>query len=128
MNLLLDTHILIWWLQGSRQLGKKARNTILRPNAQCWISVASIWEMAIKSSINKLRLTPEECIPALLEQGFRALPIAMDHAFAVRTLPPIHSDPFDRMLIAQARFEGLTIVTADPAIAAYDVRTVDASA
>jgi len=129
MNLLLDTHALIWWLEGSKRLGSGAKKALGFPGAGLWISGVSVWEMAIKSGIGRLRLEqpPEETIPILLNRGFRELPINWKHALAVRNLPPHHSDPFDRMLVAQAQCEGLTLVTADPAIAAYDVPTIDAS-
>ena len=75
----------------------------------------------------KMNKPPEEIISALLETGFQALPIRIPHALAIQTLPPKHADPFDRILVAQAQCEDLTIVTADPAITACDVRTIDAS-
>jgi PIN domain nuclease of toxin-antitoxin system len=129
MNLLLDTHVLIWWLEGSKHLGSGAKKAMLLPGVVLWISAVSVWEMAIKSGIGRLRLKelPETTIPTLLSHGLRDLPINIKHALTVRNLPLHHSDPFDRMLIAQAQCEELTLVTADPAIAAYDIRTIDAS-
>src|SRR5262245_7489336 len=129
MNLLLDTHVLIRWVEGSRRVGPRTRKAVERPGASVWMSAASVWEIAIKSSAGSLRLKQplEEIIVNLLDRGFRSLPVNVEHALAVRDLPGHHVDPFDRILIAQARSEDLTIVTVDSAIEAYDVRTMDAS-
>jgi PIN domain nuclease of toxin-antitoxin system len=129
MNLLLDTHVLLWWLEGSAKLGLRAKKALFSPGVTLWISAAVVWEITIKVGAGRLKLRqpPAEVVPSLIERGFQALPINLDHALAIRHLPPIHSDPFDRMLVAQAQCEGLTLVTADPAITAYEVRTVDAS-
>jgi PIN domain nuclease of toxin-antitoxin system len=134
MNLLLDTHALIWWLQDSDKLGRRARNAILRPGAAVFISSVAIWEISIKSALGRLKLKGSlgKCIPDLVASGFHHLPITFEHALAIRDLPPhhppYHSDPLDRMLIAQAQCEDLTLMTADSAITPYDVRTIDASA
>ena len=130
INLLLDTHVLLWWLLDSDKLGRRARVAILRPGAGLFISSASVWEISLKSALGRLKLKEplEKCLPDLVASGFRPLPINFEHALAVRDLPPHHADPFDRMLIAQARCEDLTLMTADAAIAVYDVRTIDASA
>ena len=130
MNLLLDTHVLIWWLQDSDKLGRRARQAILRPGAAVFISSACIWEISIKSALGRLKIKEPlgKCIPDLVAGGFHHLPIGFEHALAVQDLPSHHNDPFDRMLIAQAQCEDLTLVTADPAITPYDVRTIDASA
>jgi PIN domain nuclease of toxin-antitoxin system len=134
MNLLLDTHVLIWWLQDSDRLGRRARQAILRPGAAVFISSASLWEISIKSATGRLKIKEPlgKCIPDLVAGGFHHLPINFEHALAVRDLPPhhppYHSDPFDRMLIAQAQCEDLTLMTVDPAITPYDIRTIDASA
>lgn len=95
------------------------------------MSAASLWEISIKASLGRVRISEsfiEGAAGALEGHHFRPLPIDFQHALAVRNLPYYHRDPFDRMLIAQAQWEGLTLVTADPNIMAYDVRTVDASA
>ena len=130
MNLLLDTHVLIWWLQDSDKLGRRARQAILRPGAAVFISSACIWEISIKSALGRLKLKESlgKYIPDLVAGGFHHLPINFEHALAVRDLAPHHNDPFDRMLIAQAQCEDLTLMTVDPAITPYDVRTIDASA
>lgn len=130
MKLLLDTHTLLWWVWDSAKLGKQARSLILSDETLIWVSAASIWEMSIKAPLGRLdRLPPfEDELRIELEQSdFRPLAITFDHARAVSKLPLHHRDPFDRMLIAQARCEDLTLVTADRAIAAYDVRTIDAA-
>lgn len=130
MNLLLDTHSLIWWFDGNKRLGAGARAILRQPGANVWVSAVSIWEISIKTGIGRLKLqaTTEEGLVSLLEQGIRSLPVTFAHAFAVRHLPLHHTDPFDRLLIAQARCENLTLLTADPWMRAYDVRTMDASA
>jgi PIN domain nuclease of toxin-antitoxin system len=130
MNLLLDTHVLIWWVEKSPRLGSRAKKTLLHPGTRPVVSAASIWEMAIKTAAGRMPLTDplESWVPRLQnEWGVHPLAISFEHATAVRQLPPLHNDPFDRMLVAQAQCEGLTLVTADPAITAYDVRTIDAS-
>jgi PIN domain nuclease of toxin-antitoxin system len=129
MNLLLDTHVLIWWMEKNRQLGERTTKMLLSDNARPVVSSASIWEMAIKMAIGRLEMAQpiEVWAPWLQSQwGVRALPITFQHAAAVRNLPLHHNDPFDRMLVAQARCDDLTLVTADSAVAVYQVRTIDA--
>ena len=129
MNLLPDTHVLIWWIEGSSRLGPQTKEMMFRDGVTLWVSAVAVWEMAIKTARGRLQLEPpvEETIPLLLERGFLPLPITIQHALEVRALPLLHNDPFDRMLVAQARCEDLTLVTADPAIMAYDLRTIDAT-
>jgi PIN domain nuclease of toxin-antitoxin system len=129
MNLLLDTHVLLWWTEDSKRLGPRTRKTIERPDTSVWISVVSVWEIAIKTSAGRLKIRQplEETIDDLVGAGFQSLPVNMEHALAAGKLPPLHEDPFDRMLVAQAQCEGLTVVTVDSAVEAYDVRTLDAS-
>jgi PIN domain nuclease of toxin-antitoxin system len=130
MNILLDTHVLIWWVEKNPRLGSRAKKTLLSPETRPLVSAASIWEMAIKAATGRLDLADplEFWVPRLENDwGVHPLAINFEHATAVRQLPLIHNDPFDRMLVAQAQCEGLTLVTADPAITAYDVRTIDAS-
>jgi PIN domain nuclease of toxin-antitoxin system len=131
MNLLLDTHVLIWSVQNSPLLGLNAKNALVNPGSRLWVSAASIWEMAIKVSIGHLLLADplETWIPRMLtEWGVNALQITFDHAVAVRHLPLHHKDPFDRMLVAQAQCEDLILMTSDRWVRAYNVRTIDASA
>lgn len=128
MRLLLDTHVLIWWMEGSGRLGREAYE-LIRSNGAL-VSSASVWEISIKSARGRLPLmTPlETWLPRLLRTGFDPLFITFEHATAVRNLPLHHSDPFDRMLVAQAQCEGLTLVTADPLLPRYPIPTLDASA
>ena len=128
MRVLLDTHLLLWALSQPSKLSSAIRKQII--SAEVYVSAASIWEISIKSSLRRLELSGLllEKIPEDLERhGFSALPINFRHALAVHDLPFHHSDPFDRMLIAQAQCEDLVLLTADPSIMAYDVRTLDAS-
>jgi PIN domain nuclease of toxin-antitoxin system len=130
VRLLLDTHTLLWWLGASRRLGRTARALIASPDSTVWVSAATAWEIAIKTALGRLDLgePPEVCLPREIERGgFRPLPVGLAHALAVRALPPHHSDPFDRLLIAQAGLEGLTLVTADASIPRYGVPTIDAT-
>ena len=131
MNLLLDTHVFLWWLDDNPRLGPIARRHITSPGNDIWISAASAWEIAIKAGLGRLELgePPEECLPREIENGgFRHLDITMRHALAVRTLPRHHADPFDRLLVAQAQQEGFQIITSDGAIRNYDVATLPADA
>jgi PIN domain nuclease of toxin-antitoxin system len=129
VNLLLDTHVLVWWLEASRRIGARTRRAIERSEASVWISAASVWEIAVKSASGRLELRDpfEDSIERLLDKGFQSLLINFAHAITAGRLPPLHSDPFDRMLVAQAQCENLTIVTVDSAIEAYGIRTLDAS-
>lgn len=121
MNLLLDTHVLLWWLTGAR-LAADCRAAIQAPDAEVYVSAASVWEIAIKCSVGKLALDRDIDLASLAgSSGFRDLAISPHHAAAVRDLPLHHADPFDRMLVAQTRLERLTLATADPALARYRV-------
>ena len=125
MRLLLDTHALLWALAQPRRLSARARAAIASADSEVFVSAASAWEIAIKRAIGKL--TAPADLEAILDQtGIERLPITVSHALAAGALPLIHSDPFDRMLVAQARIEGLTLVTRDPHIAAYDVAVLQA--
>jgi PIN domain nuclease of toxin-antitoxin system len=129
MNLLLDTQALLWWLGGNPRLGRRAHAVIADPGSAVWISAATAWEIAIKVGLGRLDLgePPETCLPRELQRsGFRPLPVTVPHALAVHTLPHIHADPFDRMLIVQAVLEGLTLVSSDAVMAQYDVSRIDA--
>jgi PIN domain nuclease of toxin-antitoxin system len=129
MNLLLDTQSLLWWRDGSRKLGPRARAAIEIQAATVRVSAASAWELAIKSRAGRLRLRQplHLWLPAAIESsGFATLDVTIDHALGVASLPDHHADPFDRLLIVQARSEDLTIVTSDTAFGDYDVRVLDA--
>jgi PIN domain nuclease of toxin-antitoxin system len=123
MRLLLDTHVAIWWLSGDRRLSTATRKAIEgAPNA--FLSPVSLWEMIIKQDTGRLHL-PAGFAEALRDD-FVDLPLTADHALEGRGLPPIHRDPFDRMLVAQAKVEALTIVTADGVISQYGVPVLPA--
>jgi PIN domain nuclease of toxin-antitoxin system len=126
MRLLLDSDVLLWWLAGSDKLSETTANVIADEATDTVVSVATVWEIAIKQSIGKLKIDGD-LRQHMRDQFFRELPVVGDHAAAVRELPWHHKDPFDRLLIAQARCEGLTLVTADSAIPAYDVPILSAS-
>ncbi len=125
MKLLLDTHTWLWWLSDPDQLGHQARTAIAERDNLVVISAATVWEVSIKRSRGKLGFDGDPVLAAV-DGGFEPLAISMSHAAAVGTLPPHHRDPFDRMLIAQARSEGLTIITRDPSFEAYEVALLSA--
>ncbi len=122
--LLLDTHAFLWFLNGDEKLPDQVRLEI-QTNEAVFVSIASFWEIAIKNSLGKLEL--DASIPALMELcaqlRFSILPISAAHLENVRSLPWIHRDPFDRLLISQASTESMTLVTADESIAKYEVNT-----
>jgi len=124
-RLLLDTHVLLWWLEGGDALAAGARAAIGSPESAIYVSAASAWEITLKRAKGRLD-SPSDVVDAIDANGFLELPITVSHAQSVGGLPPHHADPFDRILIAQAMLEGLTIVTRDPAFAAYDVPLLDA--
>ena len=123
MHLLLDTHTLIWWLANNPTLSDTAFDAIASSNNLVFISAASVWEIAIKKSLGKLQ-APDDLKQQLEKQRFTSLPINIDHALAIKELPYHHKDPFDRILIAQAMYEQLTIVSRDRLIAAYDIAII----
>ncbi|MCB0522220.1 MAG: type II toxin-antitoxin system VapC family toxin [Saprospiraceae bacterium] len=126
MDFLIDSHALIWYLNGDAQLSVNAHSTISNQNNRRWISPASIWEIAIKVNLGKLNLNrplPDIQV-SLSTDGFLWLPIEFKHAIQAGNLPPHHRDPFDRMLIAQALAEGMAIVTKDPGFPIYGVKTL----
>ncbi len=129
MRLLLDTQTVLWWREGNRRLGPRARAAIEREAAAVLVSAASGWEIAIKSQIGRLRLREpaDVWVPSAVEtSGFGSLSVTMRHAVAVASLPTHHADPFDRLLIVQAQLEDLTLVTSDEAFEDYDIRLLDA--
>jgi len=123
VNLLLDTHTVLWWLDRHEELSKQARAAIADAGSTVFLSAVAVWEMRIKEAVGKLVL-PDRFQEVLAAQAFVDLPITIEHAHRVAELPPIHRDPFDRMLVAQAHCERFTIVTRDPEIPRYGVRTL----
>jgi len=109
MRLLLDTHLLLWALSSPEKLSKRARQRI--ESSDVYASAASIWEISIKSALGKLQADPEEVLAGVEPAGFNHLSIVGGHAARVAGLPPIHKDPFDRLLVAQARFEPMILLT-----------------
>lgn len=120
MSLLLDTHVLLWWLSDDPSLPADAREAIASPENEVVVSAASAWEITIKKAAGRLD-APDDLVEALATDGFETLPITVAHAIAAGALPPHHADPFDRMLIAQARSDGLTLISIDRRFAQYDV-------
>lgn len=120
--ILLDTHVALWWRENNARLGAEARAAIAEADV-AYVSVVSAWEVAIKIAMGKLRI-PGSFEDAVVESGFSRLPLTFPHAEALADLPYHHRDPFDRMLIAQARHEGLSIVTADQAFRSYDATII----
>ena len=122
-RLLLDTHVVLWWLADDQRLGEEARLLIANPGNYVAVSAASVWEMAIKSSIGKLSV-PDDVGKAILACGFAPLAITIEHSARVGELPLHHRDHFDRMLVAQAQLEGLELLTADAGLGDYRVKLV----
>ena len=120
MQLLLDTHALIWWLVNNPTITDNAKDAIADPDNLVFVSAASAWEIAIKKSIGKLQ-TPNDLAMQIKAKGFIPLSIDLNHALTVESLPLHHQDPFDRILIAQAIEEHLTIVTRDRKFSVYKV-------
>ncbi len=121
MKVLLDTHVLLWAAGVQARLTDEARGLIEDPDTELIFSAASIWEVAIKTGLGRddFRVDARLLRRGLLENGYTELAITGSHAVAVDSLPPLHKDPFDRILVAQARVEGITLLTADPAVASY---------
>ncbi len=118
-KLLLDTHVFLWWRAKDPRLGKPARKAVSEAD-MVFVSAATAWEAGIKAALGKLRL-PDTVEAGVTESGFEKLPITLRHAEAAAGLPPYHHDPFDRMLVAQARDEDLVLVTHDRRLEHYDV-------
>jgi len=127
VRILIDTQCWLWWFLSPNRLGRGAREVIAAARDPLYLSAASSWEIAIKVGLRKLRLPepPGRYVPArLAEQGMNSLPVEHSHALRVAALPAHHADPFDRLLVAQAQIERMTLMTADPGIPPYDVETL----
>lgn len=124
MRLLLDTHVFLWWITDDPHLSDRARALIGEGGNEVFLSAASAWELVVKASLRRLETVQplERFVPDQLERnGFQALPVLLRHALALPDLPPLHRDPFDRMLVAQALTEEMTLVSADREIRRYPV-------
>ena len=125
MRLLLDTHVFLWWSEAPQHLPKKVADILIEPGNQLLLSVASVWEMQIKIALGKLELTlplgqliREQCVA----NGFEVLDVKLPHILALESLPALHGDPFDRLLLAQSRAEDAVLVSGDPRLSDYPVR------
>jgi PIN domain nuclease of toxin-antitoxin system len=116
-RILVDTHLLLWAVSEPKKLPAQARRRI--EEAEVFVSAASVWEVSIKTALGKLAADPTELLAELEPAGFRLLPVTGEHAAAVALLPPLHSDPFDRMLVAQAKTEPLILLTNDSVLGGY---------
>lgn len=125
MNILLDTHTFIWFFNGDEQLSLKAKRMIEDPKNHKYVSIASIWEVAIKIGLKKLVFdgNTSEVWELMKNNGFHLLQISVDHTTVYETLEFVHRDPFDRILVAQAIVENLTIISRDENIQKYNIRT-----
>jgi PIN domain nuclease of toxin-antitoxin system len=123
VRLLLDTHVVLWQMSGARSLGVRAQD-VIGAATELAFSVVSFAEIGVKAAVGKLEV-PDDLHAHILETGVRVLGLSAEHGLAVASLPLHHRDPFDRLLIAQARRDGLTLVTSDTRIHAYDVAVLD---
>ncbi|MXY38690.1 MAG: type II toxin-antitoxin system VapC family toxin [Rhodospirillaceae bacterium] len=126
MRVLLDTHVALWWLKGDNRIPRRIRDIVAHPDTEAFVSAATIWEIAIKSKLGKLPAAAAavETMPACFTDiGFSMLAINAAHAKRAGNLPLHHRDPFDRMLVAQAAIESLTLISGDPVLSLYDVDT-----
>ena len=128
MKLLLDTHLLLWAAGEPRRLSKRARTLLANPDNELLFSAASLWEVAIKRGLGREDFEVDARLlrRGLLDNGYSELPITSDHVVATESLPLIHKDPFDRILVAQATIEGVTLLTIDSLVSEYPgpIRTV----
>lgn len=123
MRLLLDANSFLWWVTGSERLSEPAKEAIGSDDNDVFVAVGSLWEISIKRSLRKLQF-PHDFETVLRDENFDLLPVTYVHLHALKALPLHHRDPFDRLLIAQAIAEGISVVTSDSKFALYDVQTV----
>lgn len=121
MNLLLDTHVALWAISDDSKLSSTGRDLILNSRAEVWVSAASVWEIAIKFGLGRgeMPISGHEALRYFRQAGYRILAIEPEHAEAVESLPPLHQDPFDRILVAQALVEPMRLITHDVKVASY---------
>jgi len=125
MQYLLDTHVVLWWLTTPKKIKIKAQKIIQDKSNVIYLSSASFWEMAIKKSLGRLTL-PHNLLEAVAMENFKILPVMPEEGLGVADLPLLHSDPFDRLLVIQAKLHDLVIITSDSKIAEYPVVTIEA--
>lgn len=125
MNYILDTHTIIWFLNGDDKLSDKSKEIIENQENVKFVSIASIWEIAIKISLDKFKFDKgfKKFLDMIVNNGFDIIPITFDHAMTVSTLEFIHRDPFDRLIISQALTDNLTVITKDESFQKYNVKT-----
>jgi PIN domain nuclease of toxin-antitoxin system len=121
VRLLLDTHVLLWWLADDRKLTKNGHAIIANPDNEVFVSSVSLWEIAIKTALGRLEIELDDLENAIARNGFRSLPIGFRHALTAARLPAVHRDPFDRMLVAQAGVEELRVVSHDRVFERYSL-------
>jgi PIN domain nuclease of toxin-antitoxin system len=121
---LLDTHAFVWFLVDPKRIPRRLMDVLTDPSKVVYVSAVVVWEATIKAGLGKLSLPLDELEATIAAAGFALLPVTVAHALEVRHLPPLHRDPFDRLLVAQARHERLTLVTRDAAIHRYPVNTL----
>lgn len=126
MRLLLDTHVWLWWLTDDRRLGPRLRSTLGNRRAQVFVSAISAWEIALKAALGRLRLPRVDLEAEIVANGFTELVVRSRHGLLAGRLSAVHDDPFDRLLVAQAQSEELTVVTGDPVFARYGVDVLEA--
>ena len=121
MKLLLDTHVVLWAASQPEKLSKSARNLLTTPENDLFFSVASMWEIVIKRGLGRedFKVNPRRLRKMLIANGYTELAIDAEHVFTVETLPLLHKDPFDRLLLAQARTEGMLLLTVDASVLQY---------
>jgi len=126
MNLLLDTHTLIWFFEGATELSEVAKSAIIDENNTCFVSILSFWEIAIKLNIGKLQMNIsfEQLRMLILENGFEILPLKFEHTKEIINLPLHHRDPFDRLIISQATVENMIILSRDENFKLYNVKLI----
>lgn len=125
MSFLLDTHVLLWWLSNPQRLSERVQEVIGDSRNIVFVSAASIWEIEIKVALGKLRI-PADLEIQLEREQFQELPIHWAHTRAIAALPSLHRDPFDRLLLAQAKVEKLTLISSDSLVLAYKGKNLDA--
>ena len=124
MSLLLDTHPFVWFLIDPKRIPRRLMTILTDPARVVYVSAVAVWEATIKAGLGKLALPLDDLESTIGAAGFATLPVTVAHALEVRHLPPLHRDPFDRLLVAQARHERLTLVTRDAAIRRYPINTL----